>query len=187
MMILPSIVQRRSEVSFASQMIEEDKIYTLFEAARLAPSSMNIQPWRYVYITPGCTTYESVLLSLNETNQHWAKNAPLIIISFIQKSYEFNNTIKENNYAMHDVGMANAFLMLQARYMGLFTHPMGGFQPRKIVEYLQIPAPFEPILVIAVGYPGNAQNLDADLLERHKKPRARMPLSHLVFFEKWPI
>lgn len=185
-MLLPDIQKRRSEFAFSSKLIEEEKISLLFEAARLSPSSMNMQPWRYVYATPACSTFEQIVAALNEGNQRWAKDAPLLIVSIAQREYEFNGNIIQNRYAWHDTGMANILLMIQATHLGLVSHPMGGFSAEALTAALKIPTPYEPLLVIAVGYPGDAQSLPADLLERQNRPRIRMDLSHTCFYEKWP-
>ncbi|MGC8825074.1 MAG: nitroreductase family protein [Bacteroidales bacterium] len=185
-MLLPELQRRRSEFAFSPRMVEDEKIRVLFEAAQQAPSSMNVQPWRYVYATPACNTFEKIVAALHEGNQRWAKEAPLLIISIAQTAYEFNGTTYTNRYAWHDTGMANVLLMIQATHMGLISHPMGGFSAKALTETLNIPSPYEPVVVIAVGYPGDTKNLPPDLLERQNRPRVRMQLSHVYFYESWP-
>ncbi|MCX7985441.1 MAG: nitroreductase family protein, partial [Bacteroidales bacterium] len=138
------------------------------------------------YATPACSTFDSIVMSLHEGNQRWAKDAPLLIVSIAQTEYEFNGNVLKNKYAWHDTGMANSFLMIQATHLGLISHPMGGFSSETLSKALQIPHPFEPLLVIAVGYAGDAQNLPHDLYERQHRPRTRMQVSHICFYEKWP-
>lgn len=185
-MLLNTIPKRRSEFAFSPRLIEEEKISSLFEAAHLAPSSMNIQPWRYIYATPASSTFEKIVAALHEGNQRWAKDAPLLIVAIAQMQYEFNGNIHRNRYAWHDTGLANAFLMIQATHLGLVSHPMGGFSAEALTEILKIPPSYEPVVVMAVGYPGDVHNLPADLLERQNRPRTRMQLSHICFYEKWP-
>ncbi|MEJ5264969.1 MAG: nitroreductase family protein [Bacteroidales bacterium] len=185
-MLLAEIQKRRSEFAFSPKLVEEEKINALFEAAQLAPSSMNIQPWRYVYATPASSVFEKIVAALHNGNQRWAKDAPLLIVSVAQKEYEFNGNILQNRYAWHDTGMANALLMIQATHMGLISHPMGGFSPEALIDTLQIPSSYEPVAVIAVGYPGDTQSLPNDLYERQNRPRIRMQLSHVCFYETWP-
>ncbi len=184
-MILPVIHKRKSEFAFSPRLIEEEKIISLFEAAQLAPSSMNIQPWRYVYVTPASVTFSKVVEALNEGNRRWAQNAPLLIISIAQLKYEFNGNVLENRYALHDTGMANILLMLQATHLGLVSHPMGGFSPELIQEAINIPTNYQPLIVIAVGYSDAPDSLPHDLHERQNKPRIRMSLQNFCFYESF--
>ncbi len=186
MEIIPSIERRKSVVAFSEKLIEEEKLELLFKAAHLAPSSMNIQPWRYIYVTHGSSTYNGVKAALNEGNRKWARNAPVLIISLAQTEYIFNGNKYTNKFAWHDTGMANMLLMLQATEFGLVTHPMGGFDTSLITDILEIPSDYVPVIIIAVGYPGDEKNLEPDLLERQNKPRTRISLSNLVFKDKWP-
>jgi nitroreductase len=185
-MVLSEILKRKSEFAFSSRLIEEEKIKSLFEAAQQAPSAMNVQPWRYIYATPASESFDTIVQTMLESNKMWVKEAPLLIVSVVQKEYEFNGNVNSNRYAYHDVGMANAFLMLQASNLGLVSHPIGGFQHDKLAELLKVPATYEAYLVIAVGYPGETNNLPADLLERQNRPRTRMNISNTCFYEKWP-
>lgn len=184
--IIDAIEKRKSVVAFSEKLIEDEKLELIFKAAHLAPSSMNIQPWRYIYVTPGSPTYSGVIAALNEGNRKWAKNAPLLIISLAQTQYIFNGNTYINKFAWHDSGMANILLMIQATELGLVTHPMGGFDDAVIADILEIPSDFVPVIVIAIGYPGNEKNIAPELMERQNKPRTRMNISNLVFRDKWP-
>jgi nitroreductase len=184
---MPEIQKRRSEFAFSPRLVEEEKINALFSAAQLAPSSMNNQPWRYIYATPSSATFETIVAALNEGNRRWAKDAPLLIVSIAQNEYEFNGNVLKNKYAWHDTGMANILLMIEATHLGLVSHPMGGFSADVLKEALQIPPAYEPILVIAVGYAGEINSLPNDLQERQNRPRIRMQMANVCFHEKWPV
>jgi nitroreductase len=171
--ILDLIKNRRSPRAFSSQPIEPERIYSLFEATRWAPSSTNEQPWLYIYATRDQTTlWETLFQCLNEGNRLWAKEAPLLILSLARKN--FSRYPGENAHAMYDLGGANSFLSLQAVEMGLQVRQMAGFDRQKTIEQLHIPiSTYEIGVFIAVGYPGNPDVLPEKLRMREMAPRER--------------
>lgn len=166
------IAQRRSRRAYASQPIETHKINSLFEAARWAPSSMNEQPWAYIYATQDQSELWNKLLdTLNESNRVWAKHAPLLILSMARKTIMRNGMV--NGVARYDVGAANALLSMQATQLELNVHQMGGFDRQKAIENLNIPATHEPIVIMAVGHLGDSENLPENLKNREVAPNER--------------
>ncbi len=166
------IEQRRSRRAYSPQPIETEKIYSLFEAARWAPSSMNEQPWAYIYATQDQPeVWNKLLDTLNESNRVWAKHAPLLILSMVRKTLIRNGAV--NGAARYDVGAANAFLSMQATHLGLNVHQMGGFDRQKAIENLNIPETHEPMVIMAVGYLGDSENLSENLKSREDAPRER--------------
>lgn len=180
-MILNEIKIRRSGYAFSDKAIEPEKVEALFEAARWAPSSRNLQPWRYVYALHTDPEFQILLNLLFEGNQRWAKNAAVLILSLAQTKYRFQDTISENRHGLHDTGLANSLLIVQAIHMGLLAHPMGGFDVNRSIQELNIPDDYEPVAMIAIGYQGDDTTLPDDLLNRLKAPRIRKPLEEIVF------
>src|SRR3989344_4797677 len=116
-------LNRWSPRVFSNQPIEQEKIMSLFEAARWTPSSYNEQPWRYVYATKDDPERFQALFSLmGEFNQGWAGRAWLLAVSFARKNFIGNG--KENYHAMHDTGAASFSLVLEAVNQGLMGHQM---------------------------------------------------------------
>jgi len=170
--VVDLIEQRRSRRAYSSQPIEQEKIQSLFEAARWAPSSMNEQPWAYLYATSDQPElYNELLNVLNESNRVWASHAPLLILSMARKTHFRNGSI--NSAAKYDVGAANAFLSMQATHLGLNVHQMGGYDRQKAIENLNIPETHEPIVIMAIGYLGGQENLSENLKQREVAPRER--------------
>ena len=166
------IEQRRSRRAYSSQPIEQEKIDSLFEAARWAPSSMNEQPWAYIYATKDQPElWNKLLEALNESNRVWAKEAPLLILSMARKIHIRNGAV--NGAAKYDVGAANAFLSMQATHFGLNVHQMGRYDRQKAIESLNIPETHEPMVIMAIGYLGDAENLPENLKQREAAPRER--------------
>lgn len=181
--ILDLIRNRRSSRAFASKLIEPDRIYSLFEATRWAPSSTNEQPWLYMYATRDQPELWSIFFDcLNEGNKLWAKDAPLLILSLARKN--FSQYPGANAHAMYDLGGANSFLSLQAVEMGLQVRQMAGFNYQKTIEQMRIPiTTYEVAVFIAVGYPGDPETLPEKLKMRESAPRERF-LQHEFVMNK---
>jgi nitroreductase len=180
-MLLNEIKNRRSGYAFADKEIEPEKVEALFEAAHWAPSSRNIQPWRYIYALRNYIEFNLLLNLLFEGNQRWAKNAGLLVLSLAQTKYSYQDKIIENRYSWHDSGLANSLLIIQAVSMGLLAHPMGGFDANRARQDMYIPQDYDPVAIIAIGYQGDDSKLPDDLLSRLKAPRSRKPLDEIVF------
>jgi len=177
--VLDVIENRRSYRAYASTPVEPEKITCLFEAARWAPSSVNEQPWFYIYATKDQPElWNKIFDALNESNQVWAREAPLMIASMVRKTFIRNG--KSNTSAKYDLGAANAFLSLQATNLGLNVHQMGGYDASKLRENLNIPDDLELGVVMAVGYPGNPDLLPENLKLRELSPRTRYLQSAFV-------
>ncbi len=170
--VLRAIQKRRSRRAYDSAPVEAEKITALFEAARWAPSSVNEQPWLYLYATKDQSElYAKIFDALNESNKVWAKNAPLLILSLARKNFTRND--RPNESARYDLGAANAFLSLQAAELGLNVHQMAGFVPERSIKNLNIPETYEPVVILAIGYPGDVDSLPDNLKLRELAPRER--------------
>jgi len=166
------IVNRRSVLAFNAQIVSDEKINLLFEAARWAPSSYNEQPWRFFYASrSNPEAFNNILSSLAPANAEWAKNSSLLIITAAKKRLTING--KENTYSMHDTGMATANLLIQAETMGLASHVMGGFDKSTAIELLNLSDGYTPVAVIAIGYPDDANQLSDANRKRENAPRQR--------------
>lgn len=184
-MILEEIESRKSGFAYSDKIVEDEKIKMLFHSAQLAPSSMNAQPWHYIYAHRNDPEFQLILSTLDEGNQRWAKDAAVLVVSIALVEYTYNNKVFHNDYAWHDTGMANALLMLQATSIGLATHPMGGFDHKKVSENFNVPKEYQPIAVIAIGYKGDETKLPDDLLKRQTRTRSRKPLTEVAFRGKF--
>jgi nitroreductase len=170
--VLDVIKKRRSRRAYADRMVEPEKIRSLFEAARWAPSSLNEQPWFYIYATKDQEVlWNKLFEALKEGNKVWARHAPLLILSLARKNFiRFDNP---NPSARYDLGAANAFLSLQAAHLGLNVHQMAGFDSEIIIRNVGVPEEYEPVIVMAIGYPGDIEALPENLKAREVAPRER--------------
>lgn len=183
--IHPLHQQRWSPRAFADRPVEPEKLATLLEAARWAPSCYNEQPWSFILGTRQETpeTYEKILSCLVEANQAWAKSAPVLLLSVAQLTFKKNQ--KPNRHAYHDVGLAAGNFVTEATHAGLYVHQMGGFDVEKARETFQIPEGYDPVAAIAVGYLGDPSQLPEKYQSIEQAPRTRKPLQDFVFTESW--
>lgn len=180
------LARRWSPRAFDERRVEPEQLRGLFEAARWAPSSSNEQPWRFVVATKDDqAAYDRLLACLLEGNRKWACRAPVLILSVAQMNFEDDG--RPNRHAFHDTGMAVENLLLQACALGLIGHPMAGFEIERTRAELTIPSGYEPVAMIAVGYPGDLTVLPDYLQQREVKPRERKPLAEITFAGQWGV
>jgi nitroreductase len=176
--------RRWSPRAYDERAIEPEKLKSLFEAARWAPSSNNEQPWRFIVASKDHEAdWRRLLACLVESNRTWAHRAPVLMLSV--SSLNFEDDANPNRHALHDTGMAVENLVLQATALGLVAHQMAGFDVEKARADLKIPDGYEPVAMIAVGYPGDPNLLTDRLRQRELAPRERNPISTFVFSGEW--
>jgi nitroreductase len=175
--------QRWSPRAFDDRSIEPEKLRSLFEAARWAPSSNNQQPWRFlVAVKENKVEYDRLFNCLVDANQTWAHRAPVLLLSVAELQFEDGS---QNRHAFHDTGMAAENLVIQATALGLVAHQMAGFRIDQARADCQIPHDYEPVAMIAVGYPGDSSLLSDRLRAREVQPRVRKPVTEFVYSTTW--
>ena len=154
------------------RIVEKEKINAVLNAARLAPSACNGQPYHFTVLR-GDPTKEAALLTRGMGGMNkFAVDAPvLIVISEMpyNKTAAAGAKIKNNDYRSLDIGIACAYLTAEAAAQGLGTCILGWFDDEKLRRLCGIEYPIR--LVITLGYPGEKDQL------REKK---RKPLEELV-------
>ncbi len=175
--------KRWSPRAFDDRPIEPEKLRSLFEAARWAPSSNNGQPWRFLVATKEHKAeYDRLFNCLVEANQKWAYRAPVLLLSVAKLQFEDGSP---NRHALHDTGMAAENLVVQATALGLVAHQMAGFRVDQVRVDCMIPEGYEPVAMMAVGYPGDPALLSDRLRARETQPRVRKPVTEFVYSVTW--
>ena len=179
------LIRRRwSPRAFSDLPVEPDKLLSLFEAARWAASASNEQPWAFLVASQqDSKNYEGMLGVLVDFNRGWAHKAPVLILTLAHIKFEKDG--RPNRHAFYDLGQAAANLTLQATALGLTTRQMAGFNAEAARERLAVPEGWEPVSVIALGYPGDPDSLTEKLRQREIAPRQRKPLESFVFSGAW--
>jgi nitroreductase len=177
------LVKRRSGRSFdAARPLTDEDVRAVLEAARWAPSGGNVQPWRFVIGRKGDGAYDTLLGLLNDGNRQWAQFAPALILTAYQAArVAGDGTLQANRTAMHDLGMANLSLAVEAVNRGMMTRMMGGFNRDAALRLINAEVNhFDVGPMIAIGYEAEPAHLSEDIRQREKMPRTRKPVDELL-------
>ncbi len=180
----PLLERRWSPLAFSPRPVESEKLASLFEAARWSASCFNDQPWQYLVATrdqPG--EFGKMLGCLVEGNSEWAKDAPVLAVAVARLSFAADG--KPNRWGYYDLGQSAAYLTMQAMALELWVHQMGGFHADKVREVYNVPAGYDPVAALAIGYMDDAAKLPAHLQQRHNGSRSRKDLAAFVFRGRW--
>jgi nitroreductase len=171
MKFLELIKIRESVRAYSDKPVEREVLERCVEAARLAPSACNSQPWKFVIIDNpelkekvARETYSTVV-SFNK----FAMQAPVLIAIIMERPTtisQIGGRIKNKDYYLFDIGIAAEHFCLQAAEEGLGTCMMGWFNEKKIMELLHIPSKRSVGLIISVGYPKTG-----DIREKKRKTK----------------
>lgn len=172
--INPIFINRWSPRAMTGEPMSDELLHTLFEAARWAPSSVNEQPWRFLYAkreTPHFAKFYDLMVP---GNQLWTDKAAVLIVVTSRQLYERNQKINPTH--QFDAGSAWMSLALQASLLGLVAHGMSGFDFEKARTVLHVPDDHDVLAMIALGMPGDPDLLPEKLRER-EVPSGRKPIS----------
>ena len=184
--ILPQLTQRRSPRGYSGQPVSTEALQQLFTAAGSAASCFGEQPWRFLVGSKEASpeAFQQLLGLLAPFNQTWAANASALVLTVAKTTFSHDGN--PNAWAKHDVGQAAATMAVQAVELGIQIHQMAGFSQEAARAAYNIPADFELVSMITIGYPGNVDALPDALKERELAPRSRKPLGEIVFEGAWP-
>lgn len=181
--VIEAIRTRRARRALQTRPIEDEKVDALIEAARLAPSCNNNQPWRLVFVR-GEEALAAVKAGMNKGNV-WTTRSPLIIV-VAAKDEDDCMLSDRRNYFLFGCGLAIGQLMLRATELGLIAHPIAGYDPVKVRAAVGIPEPYVIITTVICGYPGGDDSLLSDKQKEIEKTRPeRKPVGENVFLDKW--
>ncbi|MGD8370123.1 MAG: nitroreductase family protein [Syntrophobacterales bacterium] len=161
--------QRYSVRSYKPDPVETEKLDRILEAARLAPTAVNIQPFQLIVIQTA--NREAELLRIY--NKKWFVQPPIVICGC---GFPRKNWVRKDgkNYNDVDVAIVMDHLILAATAEGLGTCWIGAFNPAAAKEILGLPATVEPIAFTPLGYANDQPPV-----------KKRKPLPELVRYEKW--
>ena len=149
--------KRQSDRRYEERAVPRELVMRCIEAARLAPSACNSQPWHFIVVDDPETKNKladavaSKILGIN----HFSKQAPVHIVVVEEKpnlSAGFGAWLKDKNFAHIDVGIAAAHLVLAAEDEGLGSCIMGWFDEDKVRKLLGIPSGKRVLLDVVLGY-----------------------------------
>jgi len=143
------IENRVSTRDFQSVPVEKEKLIQLLDAARVAPSACNLQPWCFVVITDSqrcanlCECYK----------REWIRSAPVIIVACADHSVSWKRRTDNKDHSDMDLAIAIEHICLTATDLGLGACWVCNFDLAGCKEFLNLPEHVEPVALIPVGYP----------------------------------
>src|SRR6516165_7699914 len=148
-----------------------------FPFTRWAPSAQNSQPWRFLVARRGEPAHDRLFAALAPGNQAWAGRASALILVAARTAGDDG---RPQPWALYDTGQAVAALVTQAQADGLAVHQMGGFDTDAVRAGFGLADALTPVVVLAIGLPGDTAGLPGPLAAREAAPRTRRPLSDLL-------
>ncbi len=155
---LQLVKSRRSIRKYQEREVERDKLLKCIEAARLAPSAENVQPWRFIVIDDRdkIAAFSKKAFNGIYFPMRFAAKAPIIIVMLAKLDILANRIgkqIQDIHYYFIDCGIAGEHLVLQAHELGLGTCWIGWFNARQVRNFLNIPKSYKIVSLISMGYP----------------------------------
>ncbi len=168
--------RRRSVRRYLNQPVERDVLLTCLEAARLAPSAENVQPWRFLVIDePGVKDrFSKAAFSGIYRASRFAAKAPVLILILARPDLladRIGKPFRNVSFYLIDVGIAGGHLSLQAEDLGLGTCWVGWFNARRARKFFRIPRKYKIVCLMTLGY-----------YEKRPRERTRKSLDDIVWF-----
>lgn len=166
--------KRYSVRKFTSQIPEKEKLMSVLEAGRIAPSAVNFQPWHFVVIT------EKEALENIYTVYHkdWFNAAPVVIVVCGNHEKSWKRKADGKDFCDVDISIAVDHMTLEATNLGLGTCWVCNFDKQKCIDVLDLPENIEPIVILPLGYP-------ADKVDENRHETKRFKLNEIVHWQKF--
>ncbi len=175
---LQLVASRQSDRAYdASRPVEPEKLYQILEAARLAPSACNAQPWKFVVITEPSLARQVGKATAGLGMNKFAKDAPVHIL-IVEESMNITSflgaKIKDKYFPLIDIGIVASHITLAAESLGLGSCILGWFDEPTIKRLAGIPSGKRLLLDIVIGYPA-----------KPKRKKLRKSVEKVVSYNKY--
>ena len=179
--ILSTIKERRSIRKFKDSPVDRMVLMSCIEAARLAPSADNRQPWRFIIIDEPeiKKRFADTAFSGIYRATRWAAKAPALIVLIADLTFithKLAPAVQGTPFFYLDMGIAGEHIVLQAQSMGLSTCWIGWFNLDNVTRFLNLPGRMKVCQLMAVGYKDDSS-----------RPRVKKlkPIDEIVSFNQW--
>lgn len=178
--MLELLKSRQSAREYNNTPLEEEKLMQVLEAARMAPSGKNAQPWQFIVVKDVNTRQK---LAQADHNQQWMMQAPVMIVCVADAAAHAQQELTFVDEDTADMGLKRAIrdtsiaidhMMLQAESMALATCWTGWYLQKDVRPILQIPEDQFVVGILTLGYS-----------DTPKRPKNRKDLREIVRYEKW--
>ena len=164
------ITKRFSVRSYTNQKVDRQIILDILDAARMAPSAVNFQPWHFIVIND-----PAKLVEFQEVYpRNWFREAPACIVACADHRQSWKRKSDGKDFADVDLAIAIDHLILKATELGIGTCWVCNFNAEMAVQILNLPDHIEPIAIVPIGY---STALSPD--------KSRKPLSEMVHWNKF--
>lgn len=170
---------RQSDRNYLDKPVEPEKLSRILEAARMAPSACNAQPWKVIVVDQPelknklADATSDKLLNMN----HFTKQAPVHLV-IVEESANYSSKlggwIKKKHFPLIDIGIFAEHICLAAAAEGLGSCMVGWFDEPAVKKMLNIPASKRVALIVLIGYPG-----------RETRTKIRKEISQVVSFNSY--
>jgi nitroreductase len=166
--VLEAICSRRSIREYAERPVPLALLERVLDAARLAPSSGNSQPWRFVVVVDPARIR---VIKWMAPGIHF--EPPALIVICWQQHEKYSSPWRQHLRASNCY-LAAENIALSACELGLGTCMIGSFAPSAVVEVLSLPDYVHPELLMTIGYPQSIP-----------EQRPRLPMNRLAYLDQW--
>lgn len=181
MQIIDEIRDRRSIRKYKPEAVKDEDILQIIEAASLAPSGSNTQPWRFIIIKDDATKKK---IAAADHNQKWMLTAPVFIVcvsdirarieKVSSKSCIEDSSQPELKLVIRDAAIAISYMLLEAQHLDLGTCWTAWYEQEKMRKALELPEYLYINGVITLGYS-----------DEKPEKRPRKSLNEIIRYEKW--
>lgn len=141
---------RESVRDYSSRSVEADKLNEVLEAARLAPSACNRQPWKFLVLKSDEARAKAAAAV---GKFEWMAGAPVIIVGCVDHSQEWVRGYDGKPHGDIDVAIAAEHICLAAAQQGLGTCWICSFDAKAFASAFNLPGNLEPVVILPLGYP----------------------------------
>lgn len=168
---------RQSDRAYEKRPVEREKLERILQAACLAPSACNAQPWKFVVVDDPELSVKVGRATAGLGMNKFAKDAPVHIL-IVEESMNITSflgaKIKDKYFPLIDIGIAAAHITLAAESEGLGSCILGWFDEKEIKKLTGIPAGKRLLLDIIIGYAA-----------KPKRKKSRKPMEKVVSFNHY--
>lgn len=169
------LIHKRCSIrKFAARPVEKEKLEKIVEAARIAPSAVDKQPWFFLIINEP----DNIKQLATSYKLPWLAKAPSAIVLLEDKNVSWKRPSDGRDFGDVDMGIAIYAMWLEATNLGLGAACLSFFDPEKIKTLYELPDYIEPISIMPIGYPENEE------LWKNRKPRKEM--NDIAYWETLP-
>ncbi len=162
MNFLDLVKLRRSVRAFQSRPVEQEKLDYIMECVRLAPSAVNLQPWRFRIVTDS----ETLVALAGCYKREWLATAPCVIVACCDHEASWHRRADNKDHGDIDVAIAVEHICLAAAELGLGSCWVCNFNAELCRERLALPGQLEPVALVPLGY---AEESSEALPEKNRK------------------